>query len=257
MRNSDEKFEVKIPTNTDSDTDSVNPESSTSVPPSSPPRHIKKDKKKKKKMTTAICTVGSLQPFDSTRDDFEMWCGTFESFAGQWLGQQTRQAAQRRLFTTDDIISFKDTVQVALAQEAAEKSTVLIRGHQPRPSAQTSTEQVHKTSHPRYQHKAPSSGKGFGKPNNSNRTSPKNLDQQNQTTAGNNQNNQNSKPSLPCSGCGSAQHPRSKGPHHYSKCFKCGIVGHIAPACRKGKMSGNNHLSLETSDLQPQQREIK
>ncbi|CAL8149385.1 unnamed protein product [Orchesella dallaii] len=55
-------------------------ESSTPVLPSSPPPHIKKDKKKKKKMTTTICTVGSLQPFDSTRDDFEMWCGTFESF---------------------------------------------------------------------------------------------------------------------------------------------------------------------------------
>ncbi len=159
----------------------------------------------------------------------------------QFIFGLLNEYTQRQLFTKDDNIALPDVISLAIAQEAAEVSTALVRGHQS-VTAPTSTElDIHKMS------KFKPFTKKFSKKGNS---SSSNHTSASSFKSGKNFKNTHNNANQLCNGCGSQSHTRSKCPHRESKCFSCGTIGHLSSVCKKGNKS-TNHLTAELDDWSP------
>ena len=72
------------------------------------------------------------------------------------------------------------------------------------------------------------------------------------------------RPTAPCSGCASLAHFKKDCPHRKDRCVKCGVIGHISPACKNTTIAdkaGRTRILLEqkktglrTSNLLDQDR---
>ncbi|CAL8068306.1 unnamed protein product [Orchesella dallaii] len=173
-----------------------------------------------------MSTIGSLRPFEPPVDDIEVWINTYESY----------------------LMANVDVLASAIAQEAAVKSTALVRGeHQ---SSISKEKQVNKTSTSRSQ------------PQNQ-RKKKNNNQQQNKGSSGksgNNHSNENE-----CSRCGSKKHQQKSCPHkETAECYGCGKKGHFKNKCRTPSRSDNRLLDTDlvrdlrsvNSQLQRKQKKI-
>ncbi len=138
-----------------------------------------------------------------------------ERLRDQFIYGLTSESAQRTLFTQKDDVSLQDVISLAVAQEAAETSTALIRsGHQPE-------SQIHRQTGSQTGHKA---RKQQGKKTNYYEV----------------KNNSDSV----CTRCGYSNHSANDCPNRDSKCNKCGRIGHFAKMCKsKGKSTKSVNIS--------------
>lgn len=140
----------------------------------------------------------------------------------QFIFGLANERAQRRLFTQPDSLSLEEAIQLARADELADRGTALVRGAASSSSQfqQSEVEQVNKSS------KFRSRGQQKSKP------PPHQQKKQPHPST-----SQGGKPQVfnkkSCPNCGSQQHSSAgQCPHKDVQCHSCGKKGHFARLCR-------------------------